>query len=442
MIKTNWTTEEVLALAPDEGTKKRGQSTAKANKWQTLEKNDRAIWGTCKGSGKEPYRTGVDWIGPAFKCSCPVRKPPCKHVMALMLLSVAENFATTTPPQWMSEWLDKRAEKRTKVVEIPTVSKEEAEKKAAARQENFDKRIALMQNGFMELEIWLNDLIRQGIASVEKQSYSFWTDVAAKMVDAKAKGASNFIKEIPLLINVKPDWYETVLARLADVYTLTQAFKNIKKLPTPLQHDVLSVGGYTIPSKDLLENKGVTDVWEVLGKVEGVGTDESILFRRVWLKGLKTEQYALILDFAHINFGFTDTWMVGSAFHGELVYFPSNYPSRAKVKTQEPLPDFVDSMTGAPNISALLDDFSKAVAQNPWLMDFPCMLNNVIPVIRNEKLELIDNEQNIIPVIDKDFMGWKLIALSGGEPISIFGEWTGQELMPLSAITGSQFVSS
>jgi hypothetical protein len=29
--------------------------------------------------------------------------------------------------------------------------------------------------------------------------------------------------------------------------------------------------------------------------------------------------------------------------------------------------------------------------------------------------------------------GWKLLALSGGYPITIFGEWNGRSLLPISA---------
>lgn len=32
-----------------------------------------AVWGLCQGSGKDPYQTQIDLIGPAFRCSCPSR---------------------------------------------------------------------------------------------------------------------------------------------------------------------------------------------------------------------------------------------------------------------------------------------------------------------------------------------------------------------------------
>jgi hypothetical protein len=437
----NWTIEQVTSFAPDEGSVKRGKSIAKLNKWQVLHQNDRAIWGECKGSDSQPYRTGVDLNGPAFKCSCPVRKPPCKHVIALMLLRVSSEteFKNTEPAEWMQEWLTKRDAK----VEKPKVSEEpeeDAEAKAAAKQAAFLRRVNEMKTGLVEFEIWLKDLIRQGIASVEKESYSFWEDAAARLVDAKAKSASNFIKEIPLLINQTPDWYETVLARLSDLYIITQAIQNIEKLPEPLQHDVLAVAGYTIKKADLLEQDGIKDQWQILGSKKSTGIDPNLEYRKVWLKGTNTNRYALLLDYSFQGQGYTEHYSVGTYFQSEIVYFPSNYPQRARVKNRIPDTGYLTEFDGTPNFQLFLKDYALAIASNPWLMDIPCMINDVIPIMREEKLFLLDKNNDLIPVLNNDLTGWKLLALSGGTAISIFGEWTGSELMPLSAWLDGRFV--
>ncbi len=43
------------------------------------------VWGLCAGSGRHPYQVIVELSGPAYKCSCPSRKLPCKHTLALLL---------------------------------------------------------------------------------------------------------------------------------------------------------------------------------------------------------------------------------------------------------------------------------------------------------------------------------------------------------------------
>jgi hypothetical protein len=51
-----WSSEQILALAPDAGSIKNGKALATANKWQNLGGTDRALWGECQGSGKNPYQ--------------------------------------------------------------------------------------------------------------------------------------------------------------------------------------------------------------------------------------------------------------------------------------------------------------------------------------------------------------------------------------------------
>ena len=96
------TSESVLALAPDASSVKAAQALLKPGQWPTLGFNENAVWGECKGSGSKPYQVEADLSGPVFKCTCPSRKFPCKHSLALLLLRVQQ------APDWVKEWLDAR----------------------------------------------------------------------------------------------------------------------------------------------------------------------------------------------------------------------------------------------------------------------------------------------------------------------------------------------
>ena len=85
-MTVTWTTETVLTLAPDPASAKAGQGLASARKWASLGSGEGLIWGECQGSGASPYQTKCDLSGPAFSCSCPSRKFPCKHGLGLMLI--------------------------------------------------------------------------------------------------------------------------------------------------------------------------------------------------------------------------------------------------------------------------------------------------------------------------------------------------------------------
>ena len=106
------TEEQILALAPDEASKKPGKDLANPSKWVSKSFNDQALWGACQGSGSKPYLTQIDLNNIAFKCSCPSRKFPCKHGLGLMLLHARqpEIFTQEAAPAWVTDWLGKRTE--------------------------------------------------------------------------------------------------------------------------------------------------------------------------------------------------------------------------------------------------------------------------------------------------------------------------------------------
>lgn len=50
----NLTEEQIIQLAPDAASVKAGKGLAVPGKWVLLACSERAVWGHCQGSGKEP----------------------------------------------------------------------------------------------------------------------------------------------------------------------------------------------------------------------------------------------------------------------------------------------------------------------------------------------------------------------------------------------------
>jgi len=101
------TPDQILSLAPDDASAKAAKGLLAPAKWPTLGCNETAIWGECQGSGSKPYQVSIDLGGPTFKCTCPSRKFPCKHGLAVYLLRAQKEAAFTAhePPPWVAEWL-------------------------------------------------------------------------------------------------------------------------------------------------------------------------------------------------------------------------------------------------------------------------------------------------------------------------------------------------
>src|SRR5262245_40528954 len=195
----NWTTEQILALAPDAASAKAGQGLASARKWLSLGADDKAAWGLCQGSGKDPYQAQIDLTEPAFRCSCPSRKFPCKHALGLFLLLAGQPdiFKEKQPPAWVLEWISSRAKRSQQRAEKQ--AKDDTSEKtvdAAAQAKRAASREAKVVAGLQELELWLRDLVRGGLAPIQSQPPQFWERMAARLVDAQAPGIARLIREM------------------------------------------------------------------------------------------------------------------------------------------------------------------------------------------------------------------------------------------------------
>lgn len=154
-----------MQLAPDAASSKAGLGLASASKWLEFYQHEQSVWGLCLGSGKEAYRTQVDLSEPAFRCSCPSRKFPCKHCLALLLLlaRTPEAFSVATPPDWVVEWLAVRNERAAKQVlkqasqHLETAPMDSLTEVAAnnASQKRAAQREAQVANGVQEAMRWL-----------------------------------------------------------------------------------------------------------------------------------------------------------------------------------------------------------------------------------------------------------------------------------------------
>src|SRR4051812_46243346 len=102
------TAVQVEALAPDAASAAAGKQLAQPGSWKSLGQSPAAIWGECQGSAG--YQTRVALSDLAAKCSCPSRKFPCKHALALLWLAVNEPalLATSAQPEWVTSWLEQR----------------------------------------------------------------------------------------------------------------------------------------------------------------------------------------------------------------------------------------------------------------------------------------------------------------------------------------------
>ncbi len=437
------TTEQAVALAPDDASVKAARGLARPGKWASLGQNGHALWGECKGSAL--YQVCVDPSEPAFKCTCPSRKFPCKHALGLLLLTASqpEMAITSEPPDWMNEWLAKRAQsakrKAARANADTDLDPGQHAKRAAAKDKRTAERQRKIEGGLEELERWLRDLVRQGLAYAQQQPARYWDDMAARLVDAQAPGLARWLRNLASIPASGEGWAERLLAQLGSLYLLLEAYRRLAALPEPLQADIRSRIGWSWQEGDLPAEAWVRDRWLMLGQ-RGY-EEEQLRVRRAWLWGRESGRLALVLDFAYQSQPMPPIAAPGTWLEAELGFFPSHYPQRALLRNPVTVEEqgMPQALTGN---AALLEAYAEALAQQPWLGILPAVLAEVTPVRGEAGVGwLRDQAANRLPITAGFNEGWRLLALSGGAPLTVFGEWNGQQFWPLSAWTDGRFAA-
>ena len=115
--------------------------------------------------------------------------------------------------------------------------------------------------------------------------------------------------------------------------------------------------------------------------------------------------------------------------------------------------DIFSQVSGYQSLTQLADDYAKALAANPWLAIFPALLANVTPVFADGKFYIVDLQNKMLEITEDtegsddgikvaaSVRNWQVLAVGGGKPLTVFGEFDGQGFRPLSAFVGGRVVS-
>ena len=347
------TQETVTAIAPDQASLKAASKLMKTGKWPVRQMDTASlVWGECQGSGANPYLVVFDKSDQGYKCTCPSRKFPCKHVLALMWMyaDTPSDFGPGETPQWVSDWLGRRRktggasadEKKPSttgksltaaLADDPEESldpKAEARKKAAAEKRAADTEAALM-GAMDDLETWVADQLRTGLSGLMGDLAPRCRAIAARMVDGKAQALAGRLDELPARLMTLPgdERLDALIGHLGKLVLLARAFRADPKAP-----DVRRAIGNSETRERVLEDKDALRVkarWEVAGERISTRRD-GLVSQATWLLNLDDgpQRFALLLDFFPASIGKrTSSFVPGDQFLAELVFYPSSAPLRA-----------------------------------------------------------------------------------------------------------------
>ena len=296
-VDVAWSIEQVVAIAPTPARFAAADAIAAPSRWVAVGADEQAVWGRCRGSGREPYETMVDHAHLAWRCTCPSRSHPCKHALALLIMWVKGQVPAAPTPTGVRSWVDGHARRETAgdgsgtgpaALVPPADELDDAEPLPDGPpdlERQRDERIARLLGGLVELDRWLDDRLRTGLADPALARYATWDDLAARLVDARAGALANRVRRLAGLVGARPDWHEVVLAELGILHLLAQAGQRV---PEPARRPGRRGGdscGWQVRQADVLASASPTPTrWLVAGRSDT--REDLIEVRRMWLRGL------------------------------------------------------------------------------------------------------------------------------------------------------------
>ncbi|WP_133902906.1 SWIM zinc finger family protein [Actinophytocola oryzae] len=424
---------QVLGHAPDAGSAKAARGLANPRTWSELGSNDSLVWGKCQGSARAPYQVTVDIAAPepAFRCTCPSRKQPCKHGLALLLLwstndGVVADLEHAEP--FAADWAAQRASRKA-------TPKTDKPPDPEAQAKRLAERKSLMSAGIDDFERWLHDIVRQGLASARRQPPSFWDTAGARLVDAQVGGLGDRVRAMGSAIHARNDWAPHLLGELGRWYLAVRAWRRRDQLDDAAMGDLRTVLGWS-RRKDEVGDR-VSDRWWVVGLSQE--EDDRLLSQRTWLYGERTGETVILLDFAAAGQALNVAHVLGSVVDGEVARYPGGEPRRALLTGDEPKITQGAGLPHPTDVRGALDQAARWLAGNPWLRRIPMALADMTVVPADPPLLVDAGGAALTLAPDTDV--WQLLALSGGHPVHVFAEWSDERLHPLSVEIDDKLVA-
>lgn len=393
------TEDYINEISPDTPSTKNANKLLSKTQW-LVKKSNRAIWSEIYGSGKKPYLAQIDSQNIAFKCTCPSRKFPCKHGLALGLY-VANNdlqkIVMDDEPLWVKEWIDKRKSKAiTKTNKTPV-----KEKSPEVTQKQNNKKWSNAVLDVAIVELWLLDVVKIGISDFPSKHDEYWEKLKKRMVDIKLTGFNSFFNLLQTLDYGK-DWEQKVLAILAEMHLLVQSIKHHEIFDDMFKTELGFLLGWSVSKQELLKNtetEVVDDKWIVV-KVS-LSENSGLTVRKVYLYGTATNHWAYILEFAHGNSYFTDLYVESVILQAKLLFYNGVLKTRAYLKVKGADEGFDKNLLKPfKNLDEAHENYKDVKMLFSWVSEYPQFVALCNVVEKDSRFYLVDEEDGLLPLLE------------------------------------------
>lgn len=448
LVRARWVAEHVLALARTPANAAAAEGIATPSRWAGLGCDDAAVWGRCRGTGAEAYDVAVHHAGAhvAARCSCPARVAPCKHALALLLLWVRGAVPAAEAPGGVRRWVATRPttgsvdDGRTDQRAAADLRSVHADAAAAPRPPTVptgdrrrDDRAERVFAGLCELDRWIADRLRTGLADPELARYATWDALAARLVDAQAQGLANRVRRLGGTVGTRADWHDQLLAELGMLRLLAHAGRRLRDLPPDLADGVAAAVGWQVRQADVLAGVPETDRWLVAGRSDV--REDRIVVRRVWLWGRSTRRWAMTLSFAAYGQQLDERFVPGDEVHADLHRYPGALRLRAIVgRVHDHDHDHGVAAAARPEALSVADGCAavgSAIALEPWLERHPVTFHAALERRRGGGWSIADHTGWVPVAAGAPGIATSLACTAHG-PCALTAEWTASGFVPVT----------
>jgi hypothetical protein len=334
------------------------------------------------------------------------------------------------PPGWAERWIAARRGRaeRERPAGASGAAAPPADPRAARRRA--ERRAERITAGATELEQRLADLLRGGLAGARQAGYGLWEETAARMVDAQAPGLAARVREAAAIPSSGSGWPARLLEECALLHLLGRAWLHREDLPDGLAVTVRSRVGLTASP----DGPPLRDHWLVLAQYDT--GDSRLTTRHIWLYGAASQRTVLLLSYGAAGRAPDLALPAGLALEAEVSAYPGPGQRRAALGERFAPPAHTSVRPRGLTTSQAAERYGDALRDDPWLDAVPVTLDRVVPVPDGDSWQLADADADTALPLTAAARArpglWRLVAVSGGGPVKVFGELGHQGFTPLT----------
>lgn len=258
------TEQFILLLAPNAAAASNGRKLSQSGKFQTRGQNEAAniYWAQCSGSGKEPYRTSVDFSisesAPTCRCSCPSRQFPCKHALGLLYEVLADKpFAVGEIPADLAEKKAKQASRAARKEEKASQPDKPKKANISAQKKKIEKQL----EGLEQAERLVNELLTSGIGTLSGTSAQGFEKVAKDLGNYYLTGPQNAFTRMALEVRKIQQNPEQASEHYAEALRILISLHATIKKARAFLTGKLEAGNYS--SEDSVLHEALGGIWRL-----------------------------------------------------------------------------------------------------------------------------------------------------------------------------------